>query len=150
MNIQLINPTFINVSRLFVVLFAKNPQGDHKVSFPHYSVLITETKNIKVLIDGKIFFDLPVKYEEETYKNINERSRKNDYTNGNLLHCVYFKENYRLIGTDLSKYAKLKNYQQINFIGTLEVQNNGATMFFIIEKSEETAFEFLENSVNIS
>ena len=37
--------------------------------------------------------------------------------------------------------------QKINFIGKLE--DNKATMFFIIEKSEETIFEFLQNSVSI-
>ena len=31
--------------------------------------------------------------------------------------------------------------QQINFIGNLE-RDNGAVMFFIIEKSEETILEF--------
>ena len=50
---------------------------------------------------------------------------------------------------DLSKQTKLKNPQQINFIGKHEEQNNGATMFFIVEKSEKTTFEFLQNSVNI-
>ena len=76
-------------------------------------------------------------------------SKNNDYTTGNLLDFVYFKENCRLNVIDLSKQTKLKNPRQINFIGKFEHQNNGATMFFIIEKSEETTFEFLQNSVNI-
>ena len=76
-------------------------------------------------------------------------SRINDYTTGNLLDFAYFKENYKLIATDLSKQTKLKDPQQINFIGKLENQSNGAKVFFIIEKSEETTFEFLQNSVNI-
>ena len=75
--------------------------------------------------------------------------RNNDYTTGNLLDFAYFKENYRLIAIDLSKQTKLKDPQQISFIGKLEGQDHGATMFFIIEKSEETTFEFLQNSVNI-
>ena len=58
----------------------------------------------------------------------------------------YFKENYKLIVTDLSK---LKEPQQISFIGKLENQDHGATMFSIIEKSEETTFNFLQNSVAI-
>ena len=56
---------------------------------------------------------------------------------------------HKLIAIDLSKQTKLKDPQQINFIGKIEGQNNGVTMFFIIEKSEETTFEFLQNSVNI-
>ena len=76
-------------------------------------------------------------------------SRNTDYTTGNLLDFAYFKEHYRLIATDLSKQTKLKDPQQISFIGKLENQAHGATMFFIIKKSEETTFEFLQNSVNI-
>ena len=73
----------------------------------------------------------------------------NDYTKRNLLDFAYYKENYRLITIDLSKQTKLKDPQQINFIGKIEGQNNGVTIFFIIEKSEETTFEFLQNSVTI-
>ena len=76
-------------------------------------------------------------------------NKNNDYTTGNLLGFAYFGENYRLIATDLSNQTKLKDPQQINFIGKLEGQNNGATMLFTIEKSKETNFEFLQNSVNI-
>ena len=49
----------------------------------------------------------------------------------------------------MSKQTKLKDPQQVNFIGKIENDNNGVTIFFIIEKSEETAFEFSQNSVNI-
>ena len=52
----------------------------------------------------------------------------NDYITGNLLDFAYFKENYRLIAIDLSKQTKLKDPQQINFIGKRERQNNGVTM----------------------
>ena len=52
------------------------------------------------------------------------------------LVIYYFKENYKLIAIDLSKQTKLKDPQQINFIGKLEKQDHRATMFFIIEKSE--------------
>ena len=63
----------------------------------------------------------------------------------------YFSNHYKLMAIDLSKQIKLKNpdlKQQINFIGKLE-EDNGAKMFLIIENSEETSFEFLQNSVNI-
>ena len=77
---------------------------------------------------------MPVKNEEETCEKIIEMSNNNDYTTDKLLDFVYFKENYKLIATDLSKQTKWKDPQQINFIGKLD-KNNGATMFFIIEKS---------------
>ena len=74
-------------------------------------------------------------------------SNDNDYTTGNLLDYAYYKK-HRLIAINLSKQTKLKDPQQINFIGTL-LRNTGATMFFIIEKSEETTFNFSQNSVTI-
>ena len=58
-------------------------------------------------------------------------SNDNDYTTGNLLDFAYFKENYKLIAIDLSKQTKLKDPQQINFIGKLENQDHGAKMFFL-------------------
>ena len=76
-------------------------------------------------------------------------SNNNNCMTGNLLDFIYYKENYKLIATDLSKQIKLKDPQRINFIGKIERQDNGVTMFFIIEKSEETTFEFLQNSITI-
>ena len=75
-------------------------------------------------------------------------SNNNDYTTSNLLNFGYFKKNYRLIEIHLSKQTKLKDPQQISFIGKL-LRNTGATMFFIIEKSEETTFNFLQNSATV-
>ena len=67
----------------------------------------------------------------------------------NLLDFDYYKGNYKLIAFDLSKQTKIKDPQQINFIGKIEEKDNGVTMFFIIEKSKETTFEFLQNFVTI-
>ena len=123
--------------------------GDNRDSFSHYYLANVEIKDFNVLIRGKSFFDLPVKNEEEAYEKIIDMSNNNDYTTGNLLDFAYFKENYKLIAIDLSKQTKLKDPQQINFIGKLENQDHGATMFFIIEKSEETTFNFSQNFVRI-
>ena len=76
-------------------------------------------------------------------------SYNNDYTTGNLLDFGYFKKSYKLIAIDLSKQTKLKGPQKINFIGKLENQDRGATMFFIIGKLEETTLNFSQNSVTI-
>ena len=104
--------------------------------------------DFNVLIDGGSFFDLPVKNEEEAYEKIIEMSNNNDYTTGNLLDFAYFKENYKLIAIDLSKQTKLKDLQQINFIGKLS-NIFAATMFFIVEKSKDTTFNFSQNSATI-
>ena len=45
-------------------------------------------KDFNVLIDGKSFFDLPVKNEEEAYKKIIEMSSNSDYTTGNLFDIL--------------------------------------------------------------
>ena len=75
-------------------------------------------------------------------------SNNNDYTTDNLLDFADFKKYYKLIAIDLSKQTKLKDPQQINFIGELS-NILGATIFFIIEKSKETTFNFSQNSVTI-
>ena len=141
----LIDPTFPNVNRLFVLSFSRNNNMDNKYSFSDYYVPNVEVKDFNVLIDGKAFFDLPVK-NEETYENTMDMSNNNDYKTGNLLDSSYFKENDKLIATDLGKQVKLKDPQQINFIGKFD-KDNGATMFFIIEKLE--TFNFLQNSATI-
>ena len=101
------------------------------------------------MIDGEPFFEVPVKNKEEAYEQIIEISRNNDYTKGSLLGIECFSKHYKLIGIDLSKQIELENpdlKQQISFIGRLE-RNEGATMFFIIDKKEETTFDFSQNSV---
>ena len=95
-----------------------------------------------------MFFDLSVKNEEETYEKIIDMNNNNDYTTGNLLDFTYFKENYKLIAIDLSKQTKLKDPKQISSIGKID-KDNGATMFFIIEKPEETTFNFSQNSATV-
>ena len=49
-------------------------------------------KDFNVLIDGKIFFDLPVKNEEEAFEKIIEMSNNNDYTTDSLSDFVSFKK----------------------------------------------------------
>ena len=62
----------------------------------------------------------------------------------------YFSKHYKLIAIDLSKKIELENpdlKQNINLLGRFE--DDTATMFFIIEKSEETTLEFLQNAAAI-
>ena len=145
----LIDPTFTNVNRLFVLSFMRNNVGNNRDSFSHYYLPNVEIKDFNVLIDGKSFFDLPVKNEEEIYEKIIKMNNNNDYTTDNLLDFAYFIENYKQIGIDLSKQTRLKDPQQIDFIGKLENQDLEVTMFFVIEKSEETTFKFSQNSATI-
>ena len=107
-----------------------------------------EIKDFNVLTDVKPFFEISVKNKEEAYEKIIEMSENNDYTTDSLLDYDYFKDHYQLIAIDLSKQIESETFdlkQQINFIGRLAEKN--ATMFFIIEKKEETTFDFSQNSV---
>ena len=119
------------------------------IKFSHYYIPKVQIKDFNALIDGKSFFDLPVKNGEKACEKIIEMSNNNDYITGNLLDFANYKENYRLNAINLSKQTKFKDLQQINFIGKIEGYNNGVTMLFIIERSEETTFDFSQNFVNI-
>ena len=145
----LIDPTFSNVNRLFVLSFENE---DDRTSYYKYYVPSVEIKDYNVFIDGNALLELPIKNIEETYEKIIQITDHSGYhTRGNLLDYEYFKEYYKLIAIDLSKQIELENKdikQQINFIGNLE-RDNGAVMFFIIEKSEETIIEFLQNYASI-
>ena len=51
----LIDPTFTNVNRLFVLSFSRNNNTDNRDSFSDYYVPNVEIKNFNVLNDGKVF-----------------------------------------------------------------------------------------------
>ena len=136
------------MNRIFVLSFENETD---RTSFSKYYVPKVEIKYFNVLIDGKPFFKISVKNKEEACEQIIEMSKNNDYTTGNLLDYEYFRDHYQLIAIDLSKQIELENSglkQQINFMGRLE-RDEGATMFFIIEKKEETTFDFSQNSVTV-
>ena len=62
----LIDPTFTNVNRLFVLAYQNvyNRQSYSRFYLP--SVMV---KDYNVIIDKLAFFDLPIKTEEEAYEN---------------------------------------------------------------------------------
>ena len=132
----LIDPTFTNISRLFVLSFPRNNNTDSRYSFSNYYVPKVRVYGFNVLIDGKSFFDLPVKNEEEAYEKIIDMSNNNDYTTGNLLDFAYFKKHYKLIAIDLSKQTKLKEPQENNFIGKL-LKNTGTTIFLSLKNQKK-------------
>ena len=142
----LIDPTFTNVNRLFVLAY-KNT--DDRQSFSQFYLPKVLVKDFNVIIDKLAFFDLPVKTEEEAYEKIIDICRNNEYTTGNLLDYDYFKKHYKLIAIDLSKQVLQENedlIQQINFIGRL---TEAANVFIIIEKKKNTILEFSQNLANV-
>ena len=143
----LIDPTFINVNRLFVLAYQT---ADNRQLYSQFYLRKVMVKDYNAIIDKFAFFDLPIKTEEEAYEKIIDISRNNEYTTGNLLDYDYFKKHYKLITIDLSKQHVLQEnedlIQQINFIGRLE---QAANVFIIIEKKENTILEFSQNFANV-
>ena len=143
----LIDPTFTNVNRLFVLAYQT---ADDRQSFYQFYLPKVMVKDFNVIIDKLAFFYLPIKTEEEAYEKIIDISRDNEYATGNLLDYDYFKKYYKLIAIDLSKQQVLQEnkdlIQQINFIGRL---TEAANVFIIIEKKEHTMLEFSRKFANV-
>ena len=143
----LIDPTFTNVNKLFVLAYRT---AVDRQSFSQFYLPRVMVKDCNVIIDKLSFFSMPIKTEEEAYEKIIDISRNIEYTTGNLLDYDYFKKHYKLIAVDLSKQQELQEnedlIQQINFIGRL---TEGANVFIIIEKKENTILEFSQNLANV-
>ena len=78
------------------------------------------------MIDGRNFFDQPVKSNFMTDDNIRKitTGQGNDYTTGCLLDYNYFNNYYKMIAIDISEQQGLdadpKAIQQINFTANLD------------------------------
>ena len=144
----LLDPTFTNVNRLFVLAYGQ--VDNDRQSFSRFYLPNVMIKDCNVITDKLAFFDLPMKTEGEAYEKIIDISRNNEYTTTNLLDYDYFKTHYKLIAIDLSKQQVLQEnedlIQQINFIGRL---TEAANVFNIIEKKENTILEFSQNFANV-
>ena len=136
----LIDPTFTNVNRLFVLAYQT---AYDRQSFSQFYLPKVMVKDFNVIIDKLSFFDLPIKTEEEEYEKIIDISRNNEYTTGNLLDYDYFKIYYKLIAIDLSKQQVLQEnedlIQKINFFGRLK---DAANVSIIIEKKNIPFWNF--------
>ena len=106
----LIDPTFTNVNRLLVLAYQN---VDDRQSYDEFYLPKVMVKDYNVIIDKLVFFDLPIKTEEEAYKKIIDISRNNEYTTCNLLDYDYFKKYYKLIAIDLSKQQVLQENQDL-------------------------------------
>ena len=61
----LIDPTFRNINRLFVLSFKNGNNDPTRNSFDRYYMPLVEIKDFNALIDSKPFFDQPVKSKQE-------------------------------------------------------------------------------------
>ena len=85
---HLIEPSFQGINRLFVVAFENDAQSNKGYYIPS-----AEIKDYNAVIDGKNFFDQPVKNDKVTYENIRKvaTGQGDDHTTGCLLDYIYFK-----------------------------------------------------------
>ena len=106
----LIDPTFTNVNRSFVLAYRT---ADDRQSFSQFYLPNLMVKDYNVITDKLVFFDLPIETEEEAYEKIIDISRNNEYMTGSLLDYDYFKKYYKLIAIDLSKQQVLQENEDL-------------------------------------
>ena len=104
---HLVEASFQEVNRLFVSAFENDAQ---RASNKIYHLPNVEIKDYNVTIDGKKFFDQPVKNDKITHKNIRKTNtgQGHDYKTCCLLYYACFGNNYKMIATDLSKQQVLE------------------------------------------
>ena len=67
-----IDPTFRNINRLFLLLFKNGNNDPTRDSFNVYYMLLVEIKHFNALTDNKLFFDQPVKNKQEGYEKLSK------------------------------------------------------------------------------
>ena len=157
---KLLNASFQGVRRLFVLAYvvaagAASDEAGMKDN-RKYFLLRGEIENYNVLIDVGNFYDQPINDLIKRYDDARKVSTGygDDCTSGSLLDDEYFKNNYRVIAVDLSKEKALdadpRAIQQIVFQGVVGGDDNTKMrLYTILEKSEETVFEFYKGTAKV-
>ena len=119
----LIDPTFRNVYRLFVLSFKNGEDYPSMNYFFKYFIPLVEIKYFNVLVDNKPFFDQPAKNKQEVYEELIEMSRNDDYTTGfyiikiiiNFLALIYQDKQIRVFLNKLitGKFLLLKSSKKL-------------------------------------
>ena len=137
----LIDLRFQGVNRLFILSFENN---GHRTGYWQCFLPTVEIKGYNIMIDGRNFFDQPVKSNLRT----SERSKlfKEVITQGCLLDYCYFNKYYKTIAIDLSKkqeqYSKLV-LQEIQ----LEIQIQVQHCLSLLKEQKKTLQIFLQGTV---
>ena len=138
---------------MFVLAYGRENDDATENSYRKYFLPRMKIKNYNIEIDGKNFYDQPINDLIKQYDEVRKIStgQGDDYTTGCLLDYVYFKYDFRLITTDLSKQKVLdadpKAIQQIIFTG--QVDDEVLTVFYILEQSKETKLEFSKGTTKV-
>ena len=119
-----LDATFQGVNRLFFLAFDDTPADETadapaprnlaanqviRNSYRKYFVPRVDITIYNVLIDGRNFYGQPINDSIRKYDKIRKiaTGKGDNYTTGCLLDYDYFKKNYQLIATDLSKQREL-------------------------------------------
>ena len=105
------------------------------------------------MIDGRNFYDQSINDLIKQYDQVRKVSIAygDDYATDCLLDYAYFKDNYKLIATDLSKQKALdadpRAIQQIVFKGVVgEDDGTKIRLYTILEQLKETMLEFAKRN----
>ena len=148
---HLVEPSFQGVNRLFVLAFEND---DDRTSDEQYYLPTVEIKDYNIMVNGKNFFDQPIKDNKVTYDNIRQiaTGQGDDYATGCLLDYTYFANTYKMIAVNLSKQQALdadpRAIQQINFTANLDRAGN-TRVYFILEEAKETILDFSQGTVKV-
>ena len=129
--------------------------GNDQVSIDDYKKYFlprVKIENDNIEIDGRNFYDQPIKDPVKQYDEIRKTSTRqsDDYTTAYLLDFAYFENSYRLSAVDLSKQRALeadpRAFQQIIF--TFKV-SRAVIIYCILEKSKETILDFSKETTKV-
>ena len=145
------------INKLFVLSYEGCTDRVTVNSHRRYFLPRVEIENYNIEIDGRNFYDQPIKNQETNYlikrydelRKVSTRQGDN-YTTGCLLDFAYFKKDYRLIAANLSKQRALdadsRAIQQITFTGKASAV---ALIYYIYEKSKEIVLESYKETTKV-
>ena len=150
----MIDASYQGVKRLFALSYRDRGGANRVTADSHrrYFLPWVKIENYNIEIDGRNFHDQPVNDLIKKYDEVRKVStgQGDDYTISCLLDFAYFKNNYRLIATNLNKQKALnadpRETQQIIFT---DRANAGAIVYNILEQSKEITLQFSKGTEKV-
>ena len=147
-----LDPSFQGVNILFVMAYNRVDGQPTKNGQRKYYLPRIDLEKYNVIIDGRNFYDNPIKSDIEKYRELKKVmiEKGEDYTKGSLLDSNYFDKHYKLVTVDLFKQKELdpdpRAIHQIEFKYML---GTDSTIYWVLEKSKETILEFYKGTVKV-